>query len=81
MPHKRTPEKVRERSQKFQAKKLVWKQSYKDPILAETICRTNKDQIQSFLSEEFGYCQLGDVPDVMCGLIISDSRGDGFYNK
>ena len=81
LPHKRKPEKIKERSQKYKAKKLVWKQSYKDPILAETICRTEPEQIQTFLSAEYGFCQLSDVPDVTRGLIISDSRGEGVYNK
>ena len=81
LPHKRKPEKIKQRSQKYKAKKLVWKQSYKDPLKAETVCRTSQKELQSHLSEEFGYCQQSDVPDVVKGLIISDSRGHGVYNK
>lgn len=59
------------------ARHYVLKQAKHDPIIAEIICRTSRQQIISFLDEED--LQLSLLPDVEHGLVLSDSRGRGAF--
>ena len=81
LPHKRKPEKIKQRKQKFLAKKLVWKYSYKDIKLSETVCRSSTNDLIPILEKEFGFVNMSELPPVFKGLIISDSRGEGIFNK
>lgn len=82
MPHKRSPKKLEERI----AKQYAYKHSV-------TACRNNcpnemreriytgtPDGVREHVLAECKGVRTGAIPDVPQGLIISDSRGNGFFD-
>jgi hypothetical protein len=68
--------------------------SFQDPILAESICRVNREELLGYASVLIKQLEVtnsipdldtsitvGDVPDVEKGLVLSDSRGRGVFQK
>ncbi|MDH5788930.1 MAG: hypothetical protein OEZ40_11630 [Candidatus Bathyarchaeota archaeon] len=68
---------------KQKAREYIWKYSFNDVKKCETVCLTNREEIMDFLLEDAEVqnvgIQLSQVPDVRRGLVLTDSRGEGWY--
>jgi hypothetical protein len=74
-------------------RRYIFTTSFQDPILAESVCRVNREDLLAYASTFLVEMQLsdvpdlnigvtvGDVPNVEKGLILSDSRGRGVFQK
>jgi len=59
----------------------IFTTSFQDPILAESVCRVNRQDLLGYASTLSMEVTVSDVPDVEKGLILSDSRGRGYLQK
>ena len=71
----------------------IFTTSFQDPILAESVCRVNREDLLGYASTFIVEMQpnevpslnmgitLSDIPDVEKGLILSDSRGRGIFQN
>jgi hypothetical protein len=59
----------------------IFTTSFQDPILAESVCRVNRQDLLAYASTISMEVTVSDVPDVEKGLILSDSRGRGIFQK
>jgi len=62
--------------QRRHARHLVLDESYRDPIVAETVNFLDREQIANCLNARFGYVEQSAVQFTR-GEIIADSRGEG----
>ena len=74
-------------------RKVIFRTSYQDSILAESVCRVNREDLLAYASDIIMKMEVteipdlnigvtvGDVPDVEKGLILSDSRGRGIFQR
>jgi len=79
MPNKRSEKgKIKQ-----EIRRLIYTTSFQDSILAETVCRVSKEELDGLkwtLMAQFGGTDLDvRVPNVEKGLILSDSRGKGAF--
>ena len=70
-----------------QVRKYVFKVSYHDQKIGETVCRSDRleliqiAQVCSYAVGLGGAVPLNCVPDVEKGLVLVDSRGGGSFQK
>jgi len=77
MSHRRSP-----RAKLKQAvRQYIFRTSFQDPILAESICRVNREELLGYASTLSLEVTVSDVPDIEKGLVLSDSRGRGSFQK
>ena len=88
MSHRRRPRAILKQA----LRRYVFTTSFQDPILAESVCTVNREDLliygSTFLAEiqandpdlNIGIT-VGDVPDIEKGLVLSDSRGRGSFQK
>jgi hypothetical protein len=73
------------RSERGKVKQLVrryvYTTSFQDHILAESVCRVNRQDLLAYANGFSMEVTVGDMPDVEKGLILSDSRGRGVFQK
>jgi hypothetical protein len=62
-------------------RRYIYTTSFQDHILAESVCRVNREDCLAYASSFNMEVIVGDVPDVEKGLILSDSRGRGVFQK
>ena len=74
MRHKRSAENILRR----QIRGLIFQHSFQDPLRAETVCKLSPDDILGKLAGPIPV-QVSDVPDVMKGEVLIDSRGQGSF--
>lgn len=60
------------------AKQIILASSYRDYKKAETVCLMSRSQVLSCMGEGVN---LGAVPDVVKGLVLVDSRGEGSLQR
>jgi len=63
------------------AHRFILNQSFQDPILCETVSRSCREDVLGFLKTQSadGAVEVGAVPDVEHGLVLSDTRGRGAF--
>jgi hypothetical protein len=59
---------------------LIFQHSFQDPLRAETVCKLSPDDILGKLAGPIPV-QVCDVPDVMKGEVLVDSRGQGSFQR
>jgi len=73
------------RSLTAKLRRYVLRQGFHDVIWAETICRTDKTEIINYIHVIYPDPNEGilisDIPDVEKGLVLTDSRGRGVFQK
>lgn len=57
---------------------LIFSSSFHDAQRCETVCRTSRAEILALLDSPV---QVGDVPDVLKGEVLLDSRGEGSFQR
>jgi len=77
MAHLRSPEALVRR----EANRFVRDTSFRDPIMAETVCMVDRDTVIDHLSDTFEGVTIGYVPDIELALVLSDSRGRGYHQR
>jgi len=70
--HKRSEVSLQRRA----AQKYILDTSYRDPIMAETVSRTDFHAVLDYLGKQFEMTLPG-VSDVIKGEVLRDSRGHG----
>lgn len=77
MPNKRSPRgQIRQLIRRY-----IFTTSYRDPHRAETVCRVSRSQLIEYAAALADHLVLSDVPDIERGLILTDSRGNGYFQK
>ena len=74
MVHKRSKDKLLQR----QIRRMIYLRSFTDRIVCETVSKVSRQDVLSFLSEPV--C-VSDVPDVVKGEVLVDSRGQGSFQR
>jgi len=64
--------------QKNRIRGLIFNGSFHDYQHCETVCRTSRTDILALIEAPV---QVGDVPDVLKGEVLLDSRGQGSFQK
>jgi hypothetical protein len=77
----RSPEAIQRREQKKAARKYVIDNSFNDTQLAETVSRTEPEEVQAFLGATFGFCDQTAVPCAFSGVVLTDGRGQGVFQR
>jgi len=75
------------RSQNGKLKRIirsyVYKTSFEDQLLSETICRTDTSEILQYLEknypQQYAGLQVSEILDVEHGLVLVDNRGHGIF--
>jgi hypothetical protein len=82
MPHKRSPKKLEARiAKQYAYTHSVTKHRNNDPDeMRERIFVGSPDKLTAHVLAEMGGERHGEIPDLPTGLVISDSRGFGFYD-
>jgi hypothetical protein len=62
--------------QKMRIRGLIFNSSFHDQQRCETVCRMSRLDILALLT---GPVEVGDVPDVVKGEVLVDSRGTGSF--
>ena len=57
---------------------MIYSLSYNDRILCETVSKVSRTDVLAFLNEAI---QISDVPDVVKGEVLVDSRGRGSFQQ
>jgi hypothetical protein len=57
---------------------MIYSLSYNDRILCETVSKVSRTDVLAFLNEAI---QISDVPDVVKGEVLVDSRGRGSFQR
>jgi len=78
---KRSKEALERRKQKRAANKYIFKMSFNDRLIHETISRTEPCEVQSFLGCEFGFCDMSAVPETFNGLVLLNDYGHGVFQQ
>jgi hypothetical protein len=76
--HKRTQDAVKKRSARRKLRKLVVERSFHDCERSETVCLISRVDLLTLAGPEV---KVSDVPDVVQGEILIDSRGGGSFQK
>ena len=77
MPNKRSP-----RGRIKQAiRRYIFTTSYRDHNRAETVCRIDRKQILDYILSYTDHIILSDIPEIEKGLVLTDSRGNGYFQK
>ena len=77
MPNKRSPRgQIRQLIRRY-----IFTTSYRDPRRAETVCRVSRRDLIEYAVSINSRIILSDIPDVEKGLILTDSRGNGYFQK
>jgi hypothetical protein len=80
--HTRSPESLKRREQRMSAKQFMWDKSFQDPIVAETVNVVDYHFVLSFLGKKYGEVIPSAIPSAaFSGCVLSDSRGDGAFQK
>lgn len=83
MPHKRSPKKIEERKAKkyaFQHSIIRHRNNALDEM-TERIYIGTPDELQGAVLAECKEAREGTVPEIPQGLVIGDSRGEGFFDS
>ena len=67
------------RSQWQAARKFVQDEAFFDRLKGESVCRSTPDDVADHLALEFGQPIPEAVPNVDHGSVLTDSRGEGFF--
>ena len=78
MKHKRSEEAVQKRLLKMRVHSLIFEKSFHDNIRCETISRLSRAGVLSLLN---GPVKVSDVPDIVKGEVLVDSRGQGSFQQ
>ena len=62
-------------------RKYIFTTSFQDHVLAESVCTVNRKELLGYASTLSMEVTVSDVPDVEKGLILSDSRGRGVFQR
>jgi hypothetical protein len=62
-------------------RRYIYTTSFQDHILAESVCRVSREDCLAYASGFSVEVVVSDVPDIEKGLILSDSRGRGVFQK
>lgn len=62
-------------------RKFIFQTSFQDHILAESVCRVNRVDMLAYAGGFNMEVTVSDIPNVEKGLILSDSRGRGIFQK
>jgi hypothetical protein len=62
-------------------RRYIYTTSFQDRILAESVCRVNREDCLGYVSPFRMEVVVGDIPDIEKGLVLSDSRGRGVFQK
>jgi len=81
MVHLRSPEAQKRREQRRAARTYIITMSYNDFLIGEKVCRTDPEEVQSFLGVTFGFCDQSAVPSVFKGVVITDGYGTGAFQQ
>jgi hypothetical protein len=76
--HKRSEEAIYKRGIRRKLRRLVLSHSFNDLQLSETVCLVSRADLMTLAGPEV---QVSDVPDVVRGDILIDSRGQGTFQK
>jgi hypothetical protein len=82
MPHKRSPKKLEERIARqyvYKHSKSACRNNNPDEVKERIYMGTTDDLREHVLAEIQGERQ-GEIPEYPQGLVISDSRGEGFFD-
>jgi hypothetical protein len=80
--HTRSIKSKLRREQRSLAKKFMWDQSFQDSLQAETINLVDYQFVLSFLGKKYGEVIPSAIPSAaFSGCVLSDSRGDGAFQK
>ena len=69
------------KKQRYVARNYVWLWALDDDVLAEADCRTEPEQVQTFLEQTFGNCIQGAVPSTFGGVVLRNSRAEGAFQQ
>ena len=78
---KRSPEALARREQRKTAREYIFTMSFNDFLIAETISRTDPADVQAHLNGVFGYVEQSAVPCTFKGVVLTDSYGNGAFQK
>jgi hypothetical protein len=78
MKHKRSEEAVQKRLLKMRVHSLIFEASFHDNIRCETVSRLSRADVLSLLN---GPVKVSDVPDIVKGEVLVDSRGQGSFQR
>lgn len=59
-----------------QVRGIIYRMSYNDRLVCETVSKTSMQDVLAFLSEAI---QLSDIPDVEKGEVLVNARGTGSF--
>jgi len=62
-------------------RKYIFRTSFQDKILAETICTTNRKEILDKVFPSNVEVTIGDIPDVEKGEVLLDNRARGTFQR
>ena len=80
--HTRSEKSLQRRVQRISAKQFMWDKSFQDPIVAETVNVVDYHIVLSFLGKKYGEVIPSAIPSAaFSGCVLSDSRGDGAFQK
>jgi hypothetical protein len=57
-------------------RRIIYSQSYNDRILCEIVSKVSREQVLTYINEAI---RISDVPDVVRGEVLLDSRGQGSF--
>jgi hypothetical protein len=83
LPHKRSPESRKKRALMRELRRHALLYSFRDAQRAESICLLSQRDLLSLASSSSSgsAVQLSDVPDVVRGEVLVDSRGQGSFQR
>ncbi len=62
-------------------RRFIFATSFQDPILAETVCRINREELLGYASTFSMEVTVSDIPNVEKGEILLDNRARGSFQK
>lgn len=77
IPNQRSPRgKLKQAIRKF-----IFSTSFQDHILAETVCRVNREELLGYASTFSMEVTVSDIPNVEKGEVLLDNRARGTFQK
>ena len=73
MPHKRSP--------KAAARRYVGRFGYVDRWKSEAVNQVARDEVRRFLEYHYEDFSMSDIPEVVRGEVLKDSRGEGYFQR
>jgi hypothetical protein len=77
MVERRSPESLQRRA----AKRFIMTTAYYDRINSDTVCLKTNEDVTAFLCDQFTEGVILGVVEVVRGEVVTDSRGNGSFQK